>query len=110
MEIVGRKGRLALRGGGSGEALVYPYSLWAPEDRSQQWEPLSLETATLGEGNRLAVLDLIDAIEEDRDPISSGRSAVAALEMILGAYASQITGARVSFPIADRRHPLEALF
>ncbi len=110
MEIVGREGRMALRGGGSGEALVYPYGLWAPEDRSQQWELLSLETAALGEGNRLAVLDLIDAIEEDRDPISSGRSAVAALEMILGAYASQIIGARVTFPAADRRHPLETLF
>lgn len=109
MEIVGREGRMVLRGGGTGDVLVYPYDLWAPEDASQQWESLSLETAALGEGNRLAVLDLIDAIEGDRDPISSGRSAVAALEMILGAYASQITGSRVVFPIADRRHPLEAL-
>ena len=32
--------------------------------------------------------------------------AVAALEMILGAYESQLSGQRVSFPIANREHPL----
>ena len=34
-------------------------------------------------------------------------NALAALEMILGAYESQITGARVAFPMANRMHPLE---
>ncbi len=107
-EIVGREGRLYFRSAAS-RVVIYPYGLWAPEDRSQQWELLSLEMDELEDGNRLAILDLIEAIEEDRDPISSGRDGLAALEMILGAYESQITGARVPFPPADRSHPLERL-
>jgi hypothetical protein len=78
-----------------------------PEDESQVWEVLDLEAAPLADGNRLAILDLIDAIEHNRQPLSSGVDAVKALEMVLGAYASQISGGRVAFPMADRTHPLE---
>jgi predicted dehydrogenase len=58
-------------------------------------------------GNNLAILDLIDAIENDRKPTSSAEDAVAALEMILGTYESQLTGKRVPFPIENREHPLQ---
>jgi len=51
---------------------------------------------------------LIAAIEQDREPVSSARSAVAALEMIMGTYESQITGGRVELPMARRDHPLLA--
>ena len=34
--------------------------------------------------------------------------AVAALEMILGAYEAEITGGRVAFPMQRRAHPLVA--
>ncbi|MBT4499920.1 MAG: hypothetical protein HOC74_19485, partial [Gemmatimonadetes bacterium] len=64
-----------------------------------------LPDATLEDGNRLAIIDLIEAIETDREPLSSAADAVAALEMILGAYASQISGNRVEMPVT-RRHPL----
>jgi predicted dehydrogenase len=108
-EIVGREGRILLRGGAAGQGVLYPHGLWAPEDDAQAWEPLDLAQAALGDGNRLAVLDLIDAAETDRDPVSSGRDATSALEMILGAYESEITGRRVTFPMQDRTHPLERL-
>ena len=55
----------------------------------------------------LAVTDLIDAIEHDREPVCSVRDGVKALEMVLAPYASQITGARVALPMRDRRHPLD---
>ena len=42
-----------------------------------------------------------------REPICSGRGGIKAVEMALAAYTSQITGARVALPVADRRHPLE---
>ncbi|OHE82702.1 MAG: hypothetical protein A3G75_07275 [Verrucomicrobia bacterium RIFCSPLOWO2_12_FULL_64_8] len=109
MEIVGREGRICVRGGAGTEIAIYPYGAYLPEDASQRWEVLKVEKSPLNEGNRLAILDLIGAIEEDRGPISSARDARAALEMILGAYESQIRGARVRFPIADRTHPLERL-
>ena len=109
LEVVGLEGRILLRGGTAGQAVLYPHGLWAPEDGAQAWEPLDLEQAPLADGNRLAVLDLIDSAEGDRDPVSSGRDAAAALEMILGAYESEITGRRVLFPMQNRMHPLERL-
>ena len=107
MELVGRDGRLMLRGGAPTLIAAYPYSVWLPEEKSQAWEVLDLETAPFADGNRLAILDLIDAIEQDRQPLSSGVDAMKALEMVLGAYSSQISGGRVVFPVADRTHPLE---
>jgi len=103
MELVGSRGRLALRGGGVTEAFHYPHAVWAPEEK---WHALELEPIPLGDGNRRAILDLIDAAESGCEPVSSGEAAVKALEMILGVYESQITGARVRFPVRNREHPL----
>ncbi len=105
--IVGGEGRIALRGGSASPALLYPHGLYAPEAPDQVWEMIEMPDVPLADGNRLAVEDLISAADEDRDPISSGRDATAALEMILGAYASQISGARVLLPMTERNHPLE---
>jgi len=108
MEIVGSEGTISLRGGTGGELVIYPHPVFLPADAGQRWEPLAdLPDATLGEGNRLAIVDLLRAVETDREPLSSARDAVAALEMILGAYESQIRGARVVLPM-QRRHPLVA--
>ena len=109
MEILGSEGMISLRGGAGNDLMLYPYPLWAPADASQRWESLDLEETPLLTGNQLAIVDLIDAIENDRDPLSSGRDAIAALEMIVGAYESQITGARVTFPMKNRTHPLHRL-
>ncbi len=107
MEIVGSEGTISLRGGTASNVAIYPYPLWAPTNTSQKWEQLKLDDTPLHTGNQIAIVDLIDAVENDREPISSGRAAVAALEMILGTYESQITGARVLFPMKNRKHPLE---
>ncbi len=53
--------------------------------------------------------DLVRAIEEDRDPLVSARDGRWTIEMILSIYESQKTGGRVTFPLTDRRHPLETL-
>ncbi|MCY3764396.1 MAG: Gfo/Idh/MocA family oxidoreductase [Gemmatimonadetes bacterium] len=106
LELVGRDGRFMMRGGAPTLIAAYPYSVWLPEDETRVWNVLDLETVPFADGNRLAVLDLIDAIEHDRQPLSSGVDAVKALEMVLGAYASQISGARVAFPMSERTHPL----
>jgi predicted dehydrogenase len=106
MELIGDKGRIALRGGGVTEAHHYPHGVWEP---SQNWKAMQLEPIPLGDGNRRAILDLLEAVEVGREPVSSGRDAVKALEMILGVYESQITGARVQFPMKNREHPLSRL-
>jgi predicted dehydrogenase len=107
MDIVGSQGMISLRGGTASNIALYPYPVWSPHDLSQQWQPLKLDDTPLQTGNKLAIIDLIDSIENDRKPISSGYDAVAALEMILGTYESQITGERVLFPMKNRKHPLE---
>lgn len=109
MEIEGSEGVIALRGGGSGPAMLYPHPVFDPAAASQQWSPLDAGAdESLSTGNDLAVADLIDAAEADREPLSSARDAVAALEMILGAYEAEITGGRVEFPMQRREHPLVA--
>lgn len=100
---------MSLRGGSAtGGLMLYPYPLWAPARREQRWQPLELAGIPAGDGHFLAVTDLIAAIECGREPICSGRDGIKAVEMALAAYTSQITGARVALPVADRRHPLEA--
>ena len=108
-EIVGSEGRIWLRCGGDG-LFIYPHPDMDPTREEQRWQPLNEfpASALQDDGNRLALIDLIAAVEEDREPLSSARDAVAALEMILGTYEAQITGARVAMPMTNRRHPLLA--
>lgn len=106
MEIVGSEGTFSLRGDVANRLMVYPYPVIVPSNAEQKWEAIDLDDTPFFKGNELAILDLIDAIENDRKPISAAEDAVAALEMILGAYESQLSGQRVPFPIANREHPL----
>lgn len=106
MEIVGEKGAIAFNASADPVTLLEDDAVtpWNPD---QSREVLPLETAPLMAGNALAVKDLVDAVEQDREPISSARGARTALEMIVGIYRSQITGKRVPLPLEERRHPLD---
>ena len=106
MEIVGSEGTFSLRGDVANRLMVYPYPVLVPANSDQEWEAIDLDDTPFSSGNELAIRDLIDAVENDRKPISAAADAVAALEMILGAYESQLSGERVPFPIANREHPL----
>ena len=112
MEIYGRQGIIALNIGRSHQVAICPYPCWRIGDLSQQWEIIEIcdspptSENSLDYGNRLAIMDLIEAIEQNRKPLSSASDAVAALEMIVGAYQAQLTKARVSFPMKNRQHPL----
>ena len=106
MEIVGSDGIFSLRGDVANRLMVYPYPVLLPSNPDQEWEAIDLDQTPFSSGNELAIRDLIDAIENDRKPISAASDAVAALEMILGAYESQLSGGRVTFPIENREHPL----
>ena len=58
------------------------------------------------EANRFAVWDLMQAIEEDREPIANLADARVALEMIYGIYAAHLSRRTVTFPLKNRAHPL----
>lgn len=95
-----------------------PYILrspaWMP-DEQHRWEKIELLPNQGGESNvdgpKLAnarmVRDLLEAIEQKRDPACSARDGRWTVEMVFSVYQSQKTGARVEFPLKDRGHPLE---
>ena len=56
--------------------------------------------------NRLAAWDLVRAVREDREPAASAADARLTLEMIFGAYRSQLEGGWIALPLANRGHPL----
>ena len=58
------------------------------------------------ENNRLAAWDLMNAIDEDREPVASAAETVVTMELINGMYESQFRKKRIALPLADRRPPL----
>ncbi len=108
LELVGQEGRISMKGGAAGAVRIYPFGVFTPWDGDPPWRSLDVECLDHLQGNRLAIVELMEAVEQEREPIGSARDARAALEMILGAYESQTKGGvRVSFPLAERSHPLE---
>ena len=59
------------------------------------------------EANRFAVWDLMQAIQEDRLPLSNQYNARQTQEMICGIYASHLSRKVIKFPLSNRKHPLE---
>lgn len=57
--------------------------------------------------NRFAAWDLLQAIEEDREPIANAVSAQKVLEITQAIYLSQLEGKRMEFPLLNRKHPLQ---
>ena len=117
LTIVGQDATLAIRYG-AGRELVRSAAPWPPE-QGGEWEIIDVGREPdvpgaqalerddfIARGNRQAVWDLMHAAEERRDPVSSGRDARWALEMILGVYASHLEGRALPMPLEDRRHPL----
>lgn len=110
LEIHGSEGILVIRPGEGFEVRYFPQS-YAPTRNPVEWQRLPMpewESAPRGLAwaNQILARDLVAAVEEDRNPISSGADGRWAVEMILGVYAAQLAGSRVSLPLADRRHPL----
>ena len=108
LELIGTEGRIAFNN--TAAAICRDLEMWCPWEHSPQWEPMDLTYESLHEaGNHHAAADLLEAIEADRAPLSSGRDATAALEMIHGTYRSQLEGGRVWLPMRERGHPLAVL-
>ncbi len=127
--VVGSEGTLSHRFDDSGEATLQLSRGTTPPDIDAHFEEVPvkdsrtipgaapLEDSLRGvhapqasmflKSNRHAVWDLIQSIQENRQPISNLYNARLTLEMIYGVYASHLTGRVVGFPLTDRTHPLE---
>jgi predicted dehydrogenase len=114
IEVVGSKGRLRLWNDVHTTAFVERASEMTPRGGTREWvplesnprEPVSGSGAQLS-GNRRVVDDWLTAMAENREPLCSGQAAMKSLEMIHAVFAAGVTRGRVSFPLAERRHPLE---
>ncbi|MBN1418280.1 MAG: Gfo/Idh/MocA family oxidoreductase [Planctomycetes bacterium] len=90
--------------------------LWSPGRTGAAWAPLpgcpsnadpsgltGMEAA-----NKRIVEEMLRCAETGERATCGIREARSALEMIMAAYAAHLRGARVGFPLAERRHPLLA--
>lgn len=112
--LFGTKGILSLGPGELANVTYLPDPLW---HSGAQWQPLpdapsnddpsGLKGAAAS--NKRIVEDLLRAIETDGQCMASGYECRAALEMIHAVYAAHLSGARVAFPLKDRKHPLGSL-
>jgi len=118
LQIFGTKGIIDLTTGGLPPVLLCEDPTWSPGRSNKSWMPISsegvgkpepLKDGGLGMGNVLIVRDLIESIEQDRQPHGSVYDARAALEMILAVYESHRRGAAVEMPLKNRHHPLTML-
>ncbi|MBI4891728.1 MAG: Gfo/Idh/MocA family oxidoreductase [Acidobacteria bacterium] len=85
---------------------------WMPLD-GQTWEkippaadPLGVRASTPLIANALMVADLLQAIQLNRKPACSEEDGRWTIEMISAVYEAQKSRGRVTFPLANRTHPL----
>ncbi len=104
-----------------GDVYVYPANGVLPDFEQLQWkklwvedwhftpehQPRPIRQEWLSLGNRTLANDLLDAIEQNREPLSPIRHAQLITEMVQGTYASHFAdGSRLPIPLSERHHPL----
>jgi predicted dehydrogenase len=113
LTILGSRGAIFINVGTSrsAESWILRSPMWR-EDKDALWELLGPEgpdtVGTFDRASHAMALDLVDAIERNRDPVCTARDGCWTIEMVAGIYRSQFTGSRVPFPLRDRRDPFAA--
>lgn len=115
LHIHGSRGIIQVLTGGLPAAYYLADPTWMPGKSKAVWQeitsagigkPEPLKDGGLGMGNKYIVADLIEAIEQDRQPIGSIYDGRAALEMIHAVYESHKQDRPVDLPLKNRNHPL----
>jgi predicted dehydrogenase len=116
LKVFGSKGVLEFQSGYLKTAWLLRDPAWSPGRTGAKWQPISSngvgkpETRDTKHGsNHAAVLDLIEAIEKDRQPVSGVYDARAATEMIASVFESHRQGGPVTLPLKNRKNPLTLL-
>ncbi len=106
LDLYGSRGFMTIRADMSPTVHICRTVKWT----DAPWERLVLPgdppPRDTNEANRGLVADLLEAIEQNREPRASGREARWTIEMALALYESQRMGGRVYFPLRRRDHPL----
>lgn len=118
MQIFGTEGILEVATGYLPAVKYLPDPSWSPGRSGAAWQDVStagiaqpepLSDKGLPGANLRAVLDLLAAIREDRQPQASVYTARAATEMIVAVFASRLAGGPVDLPLTQRGNPLSRL-
>ena len=118
LQILGSKGIIELTTGYLPDAVLLNDSSWSPGRSGKTWVPISSNGVGKEEtivdpqhnlGNLSACNDLIDAIEQDREPECSIYEGRMIVEMIAGVFESHRQRAPVALPLKTRANPLSLL-
>jgi len=115
LRLYGTKGMIHLASGYGNPAYISNDSGWNSPGNTTRWRPISSngvdEPETLAAtgyegGNPAAILDLIDAIENDRQPLCSMYEARTTIQMIMAIFQSHRQQQTVVVPVETERNPL----
>src|SRR5262249_22368449 len=118
LSIFGTKGAVHMTTGSLPPAFFVEDPTWSPGrgkavpqeiTSAGLGKPETIKDASLGQGNVWIVKDLIEAIEQDRQPRGGMYDGRAALEMILAVYESHRLRGPAELPLKNRKHPLTLL-
>jgi len=118
IRIFGTAGVFDLTTGYMAPVYYLPSSNWAAPRYDQKWievssagpgEPEPLPPASNDVGNEVACRDLLQAIEEDRQPEASVYEGRTTVEMTAAVFESHRQGGPVSMPLKNRDNPLALL-
>lgn len=105
VDVYGSKGVIAIRCGHVPGVWISESASWA----GASWRPFEIPTGTrpadLNDAYHCMIDDLLDAMENHREPVSGGRNGRWTIEMVMGVYAAHMAGGRVKLPLAQRAHP-----
>lgn len=106
LDLYGSRGIMSIRAGFEPEVSLCASPRWNNAPWTRLELPGNPPRRDMHAANRAVVADLLEAIENGREPRSSGRDARWTIEMCLALYHSQLSGGRVYFPLRKRAHPL----
>jgi predicted dehydrogenase len=118
IHLYGSKGVIQITTGSLPEAYFLDDPSWVPNRKKTAWQeitsaglgkPEPIKDGGLATANVWIANDLIDAIENDRQPQASMYDGRAALEMIMAVYESHRIKGPVELPLENREHPLKKL-
>lgn len=115
LQIFGSRGVIEITTGYLPAAFLLEDPNWSPGRSGAKWTPITsagvgqpepLRDGSADAGNDAAVADLLDAIEDDRQPECSMYEGRTTIEMISGVFSAHLAAARVELPLKRRENPL----
>ena len=118
MQIFGSEGVIEVASGYMGLVKFLPDPAWSPGRTDKKWlnvssagidQPEPVSKGGNEEGNRIAVLDLLSAINGHREPLCGIYEARGSLEMVRAVFDSHRHRKPVALPLENRLHALAML-